>query len=118
MLRSLLVTSAKLLCGLAMGGWIWGGDRIAIADEVDCYMTTTDGRTLSLSHICGADVPVGAYLADPEPVPNYTEVANAPAAYTGTVVAQPRASQPQRDVSQELPFLGALPPLPPMEEEF
>jgi len=115
MLRSFAITSAKLLSGLAIGGWILS-NGVAIADEVACYMTTADGRTLSLAHMCGTDVPVGAYLSDPEPVPDYGAIANASTPYAQAVTSQPAVSQPQRDVSQELPNLGALPPLPPLEE--
>ena len=116
MLRFPLVKSAKLLCALMLGGWIVGGGR-AIADEVGCYMITSDGRTLDVSHICGAKVQVGAYLSDPEPVPDYTQLPATPYSAPARISApQAPPTPPPRTVSQELPFLGALPPLPPMEQ--
>ena len=117
MLRCAVVPLA--LMGVVTGVGVLGVAEGAIADEVACFMTTADGRTLSLSHMCGIDVPVGAYLADPEPVPDYATAVNITSTSTParqSTVSQPTVSQPRRDVSQELPNLGVLPTLPPMDE--
>jgi hypothetical protein len=111
------ISKTLAILSLSLSGWAIHQTSVFAAD-VSCYMITSSGMALSLDHLCGTNVAVGAAS---EPAAPLLPDASLPMPYAPdlyfSIPLTPRAvstsgSPHHRDVNRELPVLWPTPQLP------